>query len=99
MYQHTDKKDIGQLYFWMREMKGSSAEVDYVVVIGSKIIPIEVKSGSTGRLKSLKIFMEEKKSPIGIRISSLSLELQNDVLSVPFYMISEIPRLLTDILA
>jgi len=43
------------------------AEVDYVINIGADIFPVEVKSGKEGRLKSLKIFIEEKKSRLGIR--------------------------------
>ena len=46
------------LYYWHREQRGSQAEVDYVINEYEKIIPIEVKSGSTGRLKSLHYFLE-----------------------------------------
>lgn len=81
------------LYYWEREKKGSDAEVDYVVEVGSHVIPIEVKAGAKGRLKSLKKFMEEKKSILGLRISQAPLTLEGNVLSVPFYMIQEIPRL------
>lgn len=89
----SDHKEEGSLFFWVREHKGSSAEVDFLIVVGSKIVPIEVKSGTTGRLKSLKLFMEEKGSSIGIRISSSPLELDKHVLSIPFYLIGELSRL------
>ena len=42
-----------ELYYWVREKKNSAAEVDYLLDYGSMIIPIEVKAGTTGRLKSL----------------------------------------------
>lgn len=87
-------KEAGNLFFWNREEKRSSAEVDFILSIHGEIIPIEVKSGVTGRLKSLKIFMEEKNSCVGIRISAASLEYKDGVLSIPFYLIGEIPRLL-----
>jgi len=45
----SDKK----LHFWVREKKQSSSEVDIVFPYKNKIIPIEIKSGSEGRLKSL----------------------------------------------
>ncbi|MFO9540663.1 DUF4143 domain-containing protein, partial [Legionella pneumophila serogroup 1] len=45
------------LYYWHREEAGSSAEIDYVIQHGNKIIPIEVKAGATGSLKSLHVFM------------------------------------------
>ncbi len=46
-----------ELYYWVRETKSSSAEIDYVISNGSDIIPIEVKAGKTGRLKSLHQFI------------------------------------------
>ncbi|MGI6394689.1 MAG: ATP-binding protein [bacterium] len=58
-----------ELYYWQREKRGSSAEVDFVVLIGGKIIPIEVKSGTRGAMQSIYLFMEERKSDFGIRIS------------------------------
>jgi predicted AAA+ superfamily ATPase len=58
------------LYYWSRRAKSSSAEVDYVGVINGKIYPLEVKSGSPGRLKSLHLFLKTyKKSPQGIVLS------------------------------
>lgn len=93
---YQEKQELPELYFWAREEKNSSAEVDYLTVIDTQIIPIEVKSGSTGTLKSLRIFMEEKKNKIGIRISKVPLSLNQGVLSVPFYLISEVPRLVRE---
>jgi hypothetical protein len=49
----------GKLYFWSRPQKSSSAEVDYLLVNNGEIIPVEVKSGPLGRLKSLQLFMDE----------------------------------------
>ncbi len=86
-----------QLHFWQREKKGSSAEVDYVTHVQSQIVPIEVKGGSTGRLRSIKLFMEEKGIPLGVRISQSSLKLENGILSVPFYLIHALPRLVNSI--
>ena len=60
----------GDIYYWSRRAKSSSAEVDYVAVINGQIYPIEVKSGSSGRLKSLHLFLETyKNSPEGIVFS------------------------------
>jgi len=84
------------LYYWDREKKGSEAEVDYVIEVGSHIVPIEVKAGAKGRLRSIKQFMDEKKAPLGIRISQAPLALEDHILSIPFYMIQEIPRLITE---
>src|SRR3990167_10761960 len=62
---YANPYEKAQLHFWEREKKGSDAEVDYVVMIGSDVIPIEVKSGMTGKLKSMQVFLNEKKSPFG----------------------------------
>ena len=82
-----------QLHYWSRDEIGSQAEVDYLITQESQIIPIEVKSGTTGKLKSLHLFMHEKKLAFGIRISESPLTFHQHILSIPFYLISEIPRL------
>ncbi|MBI5555282.1 MAG: DUF4143 domain-containing protein [Elusimicrobia bacterium] len=81
------------LFFWARDKKSSSAEVDYVVAIDSLILPVEVKAGKTGTLKSLKLFMEEKKSLFGIRFSQEKLSWYDRVLTLPLYMAEQMKRL------
>lgn len=59
-----------ELYYWSREAKGSSAEVDYLSVQGGAICPVEVKSGAAGRLRSLHLFLRTyPQSPKGIVLS------------------------------
>lgn len=87
-----------KLFFWEREKISSSAEVDYVITVGQHVIPVEVKAGKQGHLKSLIQFMKEKKAPLGIRISLHPLSYKDNILSVPFYMIEQIPRLVKTVL-
>ena len=47
----------GSLYYWDRQAKSSSAEVDFLAVLDGKIHPVEVKSGASGSLKSLHLFI------------------------------------------
>jgi predicted AAA+ superfamily ATPase len=47
-----------ELYYWSREERSSQAETDYLIVHNGKIIPVEVKSGSKGRLRSLHLLHE-----------------------------------------
>jgi predicted AAA+ superfamily ATPase len=47
----------GDLYYWDRQSKGSTAEVDYLAVLNGRIHPVEVKSGAAGSLKSLHLFL------------------------------------------
>ena len=83
-----------ELFYWDRQKPSSSAEVDYVINVNDRIIPIEIKAGKTGSLRSLQLFLNEKNYDLGIRLSLKPLEVNHRVLSVPLYMISEIPRLL-----
>ena len=76
----------------MREEKSSSAEIDFLVAVDSQIVPIEVKAGAIGTLRSLKLFLAEKKIPLGVRISELPFSLNDHLLSIPFYLIEELPR-------
>jgi predicted AAA+ superfamily ATPase len=73
------------LLFW-EKFKKAGAEVDFVATVDSKIIPIEVKAGSTGKLRSLQSFLNLKKLPIGVRISEHQLCLRNNILSIPLYL-------------
>lgn len=50
------------LYYWSRSAKSSTTEIDYLISLNQQIIPIEVKSGSKGRLRSLHILLEEFKN-------------------------------------
>lgn len=90
---YADRHDTADLYFWSREQRSSMAEVDFITAFNAHIIPIEVKAGTTGQLKSLKIFMHEKNINIGVRISQLPLSLDGNILSLPIYMISQLARL------
>lgn len=81
------------LFYWERDKLGSQAEVDYVIQCGGSIIPIEVKAGSTGRLKSLHVFMEEKSSRIGLHVSSSTLSCNGKILSIPLYLTWRLPEL------
>lgn len=81
------------LFYWDRREKGGEAEVDFVMNLSGSILPIEVKAGAIGKLKSLRQFLDSQRSQIGVKISEDNLYFENQVLSVPFYLISQLPRL------
>ena len=96
------------LYCWHRDEPGSSAEVDYIIQHGSSVIPVEVKAGTTGTLKSLHLFMGLKKKQLAVRINSdissmtevnvkdtMGKEVQYRLLSIPFYLLGQLPRLIS----
>lgn len=59
------------LYYWARSAKGSTAEVDYLAVIDGKVVPVEVKSGPSGRLRSLHLLLNTYRNcPFGLIFSS-----------------------------
>lgn len=95
-----------RLYYWARPQKGSEAEVDYLMTCGNKIVPIEVKAGKTGSLRSLHLFVSEKQSRLAIRFNSeppvlsqtkmvASLHKNNyfQLLSLPLYLVDQVNRL------
>ena len=81
-----------KLFFWNRDK--SDAEVDYLFAHNGKIYPVEVKAGRSGKLKSLYVFMKDKKAAFGIKISQDSLCFEKDILSVPFYLTAHLARLI-----
>jgi len=52
------------------------------------IFSVEVKAGKTGKLRSLHVFMEEKRSAFGIKFSQDAMKWEKNILSVPFYMVA-----------
>lgn len=91
---YSENYEAAKLYFWARDLP-ATAEVDYLFPHGKHIYPIEIKSGATGKMRSLFQYLKEHPCPIGIRISQAPLSLEKNILSVPFYMVSELERLLT----
>ena len=79
-----------QLYCWRREKAQSSAQIDYLIQQGSSIIPIEVKSGTQGGMKSLKMFMEEKNIRRGIRTSLENFDRKEYFDVYPLYAVSNL---------
>jgi len=47
------------LFYWARDARSSSAEIDYLAVREGTIYPVEVKSGAGGSLRSLHLFLEK----------------------------------------
>lgn len=50
--------EAGELFFWRRHAKSSSAEVDYLLSRNGKVVPLEIKNGKSGSLKSLHLLLE-----------------------------------------
>ncbi len=59
-----------ELNYWLRERRSYNAEVDFVIAIGNHVVPIEVKSGASGSLKSLHQFVAEKHVDLAVRFDT-----------------------------
>jgi hypothetical protein len=81
---------IPSLYYWHRESKSSNAEVDYVITLGQKIVPVEVKSGTKGTMQSMFIFLKEKNLKKGIRISNENFSSYDNIEVYPLYAVENI---------
>lgn len=93
-----------RLLFWVREKSQSSAEIDYVIPQGNQLIPIEIKSGKTGSMRSLHSFIDHSEHAIfAIRlyhgkfsretITSLGGK-EFELLSLPYYLCGQLKRYL-----
>jgi predicted AAA+ superfamily ATPase len=81
--------------FWVREKSQSSAEVDLVVSYKSMIIPIEIKSGKTGKLKSLHQFIDKTNHPYAVRMYAGEFKIEQHttqfgtpylLMNLPYYL-------------
>nr|MBA2307183.1 DUF4143 domain-containing protein [Candidatus Dependentiae bacterium] len=98
-----------ELYYWLRYEKKSTAEIDYIIQHEAHVLPIEVKAGEAGTLKSLHFFMGLKKLSSAVRVySGLPLRthiktkdpyekpVSYELTSIPFYLIGQINRLMNE---
>lgn len=77
------------LYYWHREAKSSMAEVDYLVQVNDKVVPIEVKSNKGNTLKSINLFLDSHpQSNKGIRFSTHNFSQHENILSYPLYAVA-----------
>jgi predicted AAA+ superfamily ATPase len=92
---------LSALHFWIREKKESTAEVDYLFQFDGLIIPIEVKSGKEGTLKSLHSYMDIAPHNFAIRFYAGALNIsdaitqngkQYKILNLPYYLGSQIEK-------
>jgi len=82
-----------ELFYWARESRGSSAEIDFLVVRQGKIYPVEVKSGPSGSLRSLHLMLEKYQNcPQGLVLySGTSNKVTDQKLQfLPLYCVSTI---------
>ena len=87
------KPNIKQsLFYWENLSKNASSEVDYILSQNMQIIPLEIKAGTSGKMKSLRYFMEKKTLSYAIRSSLENFARLEDVGIdiIPLYALSNL---------
>ena len=100
------------LYYWHREAKNANAEVDYLWAHQDRVVPVAVRAGTTGSLKSLQVFLAEKGRDLAVRLNldqpstgsftatvgrkDGTRTITYTLLSLPLYLASELDRLLRE---
>lgn len=99
-----DRNYYNEQFFWVRDKKGSSAEVDFVWQHHATLIPIEVKSGTNAHLRSIHSFMSLPDAPqYAIRIWPGEYSIDEitsptghtfKLINLPFYYVGQIDKIL-----
>jgi len=63
---------------------------DYLTEVQGHVIPVEIKSGSTGKMQSMYRFLEEKGTPWGLRLSLENFSAYDRIRVIPLYAVSNI---------
>jgi predicted AAA+ superfamily ATPase len=94
-----DMNTPGKISFWVREQKQSNAEVDFVIPFRQLIIPVEVKAGKTGTLRSLHRFMDQVEHGYAVRLYAGPLQVTQsltpggkpyNLLNLPYFLTGKI---------
>lgn len=103
MYRYQTPNVRHEMFYWIRQIKNSLAEVDYITNYKSIVLPVEVKAGKQGGMKSLWAFMREKKLTKAVRcslenfgaityIDHESSDVNRSVLICPLFAISQMDK-------
>ena len=98
-----------KLHYWLREKQKNNAEIDFLIQSGWFIIPVEVKAGKSGSMKSLHLFCGTYNAETAVRFDlnipstlncSHKISIRNEtaavaykLISLPLYMVEDIRRI------
>lgn len=86
--------DHKRLFYWSSEGK---AELDFVFQQENAVYPLEVKSGNSGKKKSLRVYGDKYHPDLLLRASPINLKKDGDVLNCPLYLVSELRKILAKV--
>jgi hypothetical protein len=78
------------LHFWVRDKKQSDAEIDFLFRHNGKMFPVEVKSGTSGKLRSLHQFLNASETDFAVRLfaGNIALEEHKTISGKPFKLLN-----------
>jgi len=82
------RRGFSDLFYWTSK---SEAEVDFVLCHEGTILPLEVKSGTSRRTKSLRVYAGKYKPPRVFRTSPRNFTLDGDLMNIPLYAVGRFP--------
>jgi len=90
-----------ELHYWRRQARSANAEVDYLIAVDDRVVPVEVKSGKSGTLRSLHRFIEERGCRTALRFNRSAPSIyaiesavhRCQLLSLPLYLAGQARRL------
>ena len=98
--------DGPELFYWHRE-GGRPGKVDYIVQLHGRVIPIEIKGGATGAMKSLHQFVFDRQLALAVRCdanppSSMEVNVKTTrgdqvryrLISIPLYLLWNLASIL-----
>ena len=103
----TNSSVNASLNFWTRESRNSQAEVDFLVQYKDMLIPVEVKAGASGKLRSLHKFMDAAPHPWAVRFYSGKMLIEDaktidgkhfKLINLPHYSAGRLLHLLENII-
>ena len=87
LQQFKTIKDL-PVYYWTNET--SRSEVDFVIQINSKVVPVEVKAATNLKARSLKIYMEQFKPELALRTSLADYKKTENLIDLPLYTVERL---------
>jgi len=79
------------LHYW--RSTGGKAEVDFLIEVEGRVVPVEVKAGLSRKSKSLRSYEQQFSPKVMIRTNLRNLKRDGRIANIPLHAAREIPRL------
>jgi len=98
---------LNELHFWVREKKQSNAETDFLYSYDGRMIPVEVKSGASGKLRSLHQYLDMSECAFAVRFFAGNIALEEHktvagksfkLLNLPYFLSGKLDEYLDEFL-